>query len=264
MTRKLNVWSKVIAQDVSVLHVNPAVFRDTYQNTDVSNAPVPLRGNNKIAVYAYVKVNNAPLGAVITTYFYKNGVEVKSTSTTYGSAITKDTLTLLCTHTDTYIDDYDAYRTTIKFLSDVANDFTATVFVEDYLEDDSNYLGLADQKIAFDAVLTPGASVAAGNPIVTAIQLRDLIQRDTTGRIQCMVYVTSHAAGLTPSALGVMAAGADGDVIEILTADTSALILSETDGDIDITMTKAAPGTLYLWIELPNGIRYGSGALIWS
>jgi hypothetical protein len=108
-------------------------------------------------------------------------------------------------------------------------------------------------QMANDALFTVGAE--ATNAITTAVQLK-LGAEDITERCVVIAYLSSDANGDTPIAAQTsIACGTDGSVIGTLTAATSIMVISEADGDIDITVTDTGVYTRYLNIILPNGLK---------
>ena len=72
----------------------------------------------------------------------------------------------------------------------------------------------------------------------------------------------ASASGLTPSA------GTDGNVIPIADSNTAVamLLISEADGDVDVTITDASTGTTtnYLNVVTPSGKIYTSAAITFA
>ena len=257
MGKKTNYRPEELINGVTIVHSNPAVLSKVY-----STQMKPLSGNNKIITSMFCKVDNIPLGTVITTRFFKNGLEVANSATTYGSAVVKDTFTVLATHTVSNIDLYDAYRVDVQILNAVAVDPVVWLFVDDYFEDVENYLDVSNTP--HTATVVPGASVAATNPIVTTIQLYDIAGVAIAAKTVVDVIVTTDATGDTPSALGVLALSADGKRLQVFTADTSAKFITDATGKLTVTMTKAAAGSLYVAALLPNGKRVVSSIITWT
>ena len=119
----------------------------------------------------------------------------------------------------------------------------------------------------YKAALVGGATITVGaegsNAINVAIQLldqnlRDLAQRGTVG-----FYLSDDANGdsitATAPSSGI-AIGTDGLMREYIT-DKAGRLTSESDGDIDITLTEASTGTWYLVLEMPDGSLKVSGAI---
>lgn len=112
-------------------------------------------------------------------------------------------------------------------------------------------------------VFTIGAENAGAGTINVAIQL---INRDNGNEISEAVamfwYLSADAAGQTIATAhsGGAAIGTDGFLIE-WTANLSGLVISEADGDIDITFTEAGALTTYLNLVAPDGKVYTSGAI---
>jgi hypothetical protein len=91
--------------------------------------------------------------------------------------------------------------------------------------------------------------------INVTIQLTDHNGADLAKRNSVRFYLADDANGDTPSGTapdGGIAIGTDGAMIE-WTANLSGMLISESDGDIDITLIDSGTPTFYLVICLPNG-----------
>lgn len=253
---KKNFTGQVIAKETSILHVSPAV-PVVYQS-----GIKPLEGRNRVAISGIFRDNNAPAGIKVVTNFYKNGVVVNTQTTTTIGATTKDVLTALATHTHASIDEFDAYESVVTLLTSTTLDFRANLFVDAYYQDDENYLLVSN--IAYDAEIVEGASAVHANPIVSSVQLKDIVGNNIGEEISVIAYVSSDADGDTPVATGVLDIGSKGKRIEVLTADASAIFKTDNTGLLELSMTKATAGTLYLNIMLPNGKQKHSAPIVWS
>lgn len=121
-----------------------------------------------------------------------------------------------------------------------------------------------------DAALA-GATIVVGaetaNVINVAIQLKDAAGADLAARAALPFYLADDANGDTPSSAapdGGIAIGTDGAMIE-WAANLSGLLISESDGDIDINLTHAAGAkTCYLILVMPNGSLIASSAITFA
>lgn len=116
------------------------------------------------------------------------------------------------------------------------------------------------------ARITVGAEPTGGSTINVQIQLTDANARDIghVGHVQA--YLSDNAdgstlAGTAPS--GGWAIGTDGLLLPIV-ANKFAHLVSEADGDIDITITESGADTWYLCVMLPNGTLVISSAITFS
>lgn len=105
----------------------------------------------------------------------------------------------------------------------------------------------------------------AGNDINVTVQLKDS-DGDLAVRGSLFAYLSDDAngdsiAGTAPS--GGMAIGTDGLLIPDVTGK-SARLVSEADGDIDITITEAGADTWYLILVMPDGRLVASDAITFS
>ena len=106
----------------------------------------------------------------------------------------------------------------------------------------------------------------AGNAINVAIQLQDGNAADIAVRGSVLAYLSNDAngdaiAGTAPSGGGAI--GTDGLLIPVVT-NKAAQFVSESDGDIDVTITEAAGATWYLVVVLPTGKLAVSGAITFA
>lgn len=98
-----------------------------------------------------------------------------------------------------------------------------------------------------------------------SIQLKTVAGADLAVRGAVQAYLSADANGDALSALDLasVAAGADGVLIPG-SADTGFTLVSEADGDIDVTIDSNANGTLYLVLIMPNGRLAASGAITFA
>lgn len=118
--------------------------------------------------------------------------------------------------------------------------------------------------LKIDADFTVGTEAA--NAINVAIQLVDRLNGNEVGeRVALPWYLSSDANGdaIATAPDGGAAIGTDGLLIE-WTANVSGLVISESDGDIDITLTESSTGTWYLVLVAPDGKLLVSGAITFA
>lgn len=106
----------------------------------------------------------------------------------------------------------------------------------------------------------------AGNAINVAVQLTDSAGADLAVRGSVFAYLTTDAngdaiAGTAPS--GGVAIGTDGLLIPLVAGKAFQLV-SEADGDIDITITEAGTATWRLVLVMPDGRLAVSGAITFA
>ena len=104
------------------------------------------------------------------------------------------------------------------------------------------------------------------NAINVAIQL---LNRDNGNelaeRVGLQWYLSSDANGDAISAApsGGIAIGTDGLLIEH-TNNIAGTVISEADGDIDVTLTESTAKSFYLILIAPDGKLYPSGAITFA
>lgn len=111
---------------------------------------------------------------------------------------------------------------------------------------------------------TVGAEAA--NAINVAIQVKDSNGKDASTRRAFPWYLSGDAGGDTIASAapsGGIAIGTDGLLLE-WTANLSGYVISEADGDIDVTLTDTGTPTFYLVLVLPNGALAVSGAITFA
>lgn len=116
--------------------------------------------------------------------------------------------------------------------------------------------------VAENATITVGTAAAGSQ--TCAIQLQDGASNDLTAIATAFAYISDSATGDGFSSAGVdsIAAGTDGAVQSLVTGKL-VLLQSESDGDIDVTISDATSDqTVYLVLVLPNGKRVVSSAVI--
>ena len=128
-------------------------------------------------------------------------------------------------------------------------------------------LNLADNQVAS---VTFSVASEGGEAIVVSCQFLDAAGADMATASACYAFLSADsssqtnasAAGLTPSA------GTDGHVIPIADSNTAVamLLISEADGDVDVTITDGSTGTTtnYLNVITPSGKIYTSAAITFA
>lgn len=121
-----------------------------------------------------------------------------------------------------------------------------------------------NRNLKVKAKFTVGAEAA--NAINVAVQLFD---RDNGNEIDERVglawYLASNATGdaIATAPTGGIAIGTDGLLLE-WTNNVSGWVVSEADGDIDVTITDSGTPTMYLVLVAPDGKLYVSGAITFA
>ena len=113
-------------------------------------------------------------------------------------------------------------------------------------------------------VFTIGSEAA--NAINVAIQLTDRKNGgDISERVALMWYLASNATGdaIATAPDGGIAIGTDGLLIEH-TNNVAGMVVSEVDGDIDVTITESTAKTFYLVLVAPDGKLYPSSAITFA
>jgi hypothetical protein len=117
----------------------------------------------------------------------------------------------------------------------------------------------------YSADFTIGAEAA--NAITVNIQLKNVYGENLTTRNFVQAYLAGDANGDTlEAASGTLsvAAGTDGALSE-LAADNTFLLISESDGDIDVVITDTVgANTMYLVLCLPGGKIVASSAITFA
>lgn len=114
--------------------------------------------------------------------------------------------------------------------------------------------------------LVVGAEGGGGTTINVAIQLNKADGNPAAMRESVFAYLSDDANGDSIAATapsGGWAIGTDGLLIPVV-AGKAAVLVSEADGDIDITITEAGAATWYLILVLPSGKLAASGAITFA
>lgn len=99
-----------------------------------------------------------------------------------------------------------------------------------------------------------------------AIQLYDRDNgNEVDERVGLAWYLANNATGdaIATAPTGGIAIGTDGLLLE-WTANVSGWVVSEVDGDIDVTITDSGTPTMYLVLVAPDGKVYVSGAITFA
>lgn len=102
---------------------------------------------------------------------------------------------------------------------------------------------------AYDCTITPGAATTTCK---CAIQLLDFAGNDLTVPGVVMVYFSTDSTGLSVATVTDITNGGDGALVDLLDTEL-ALLISATDGDIDVTLDGTGDVDYYCVVVLPNG-----------
>lgn len=132
--------------------------------------------------------------------------------------------------------------------------------------DERDKLAAIDElrKLHMHATLTVGTQ--AGDVINVAIQLTDAEANNLAVRAGLFAYLSDDANGDSIAATapsGGWAIGTDGLLIPVV-ASKAAFLVSESDGDIDVSITEAGADTWYLILVDPAGRLIASGAITFA
>lgn len=114
--------------------------------------------------------------------------------------------------------------------------------------------------VAHDADISVGTE--SSQAIKLVIQLKDYAGNDMKVRSTIWAYMSKDAAGdvIIETAFDGIAAGTDGLCQEITTGQL-VLLTSESDGDIDLTVSETEAFLGYLVLVMPDGKLKISGAI---
>lgn len=115
------------------------------------------------------------------------------------------------------------------------------------------------------AAFTIGAE--GGNAITVNIQLQDANGDDLDEAAHVQAFLSDDSGGIDIAATAPdtsVAAGTDGSIIAELVTSKAWLLQSETDGDIDLTITETGADTWYLVVILPDGTKVVSDAITFA
>ena len=113
-------------------------------------------------------------------------------------------------------------------------------------------------------VFTIGSEAANARNV--SIQLTDRKNGgDIAERVALMWYLASNATGdaIATAPDGGIAIGTDGLLIEH-TNNVAGMVVSEVDGDIDVTITESTAKSFYLVLVAPDGKLYPSAAITFA
>lgn len=116
------------------------------------------------------------------------------------------------------------------------------------------------------ATITFVVGTESTNAINVTGQVADAAGTDMATVTAFKFYLADDATGLTPSATapdGGIAIGTDGALIESV-ANLSGTLVTEADGDFDITLTETGAATWYLVVVMPNGSLEISDAITFA
>lgn len=131
---------------------------------------------------------------------------------------------------------------------------------------------LADQALANQPVHATFAStgLAAGKLVVVAVQLQDQNRNNLSVRAVVPFWLSTEANGdleLTTEISCSLGNGTDGNVIrsdEGATGGTigsNGLLISESDGDIDLSMGDCFTRSVFIHLAMPNGTIVSSSSI---
>lgn len=108
-------------------------------------------------------------------------------------------------------------------------------------------------------------STEAGDIINVAVQLKNLDGEDVDERVCLSWYLSNDAEGddLATVPTGGIAIGTDGLLIEGVT-NAAGLVVSESDGDIDVNITDTGTPTFHFVLVNPNGKLVVSDAITFA
>jgi len=195
--------------------------------------------------------NGAPAGSVLTMTIKNAAGATKETRThTFGAiAISADETATFVTPSGLLSGD------------DVTFDLSLEEHASDAYDADA-YITLQTPTSVAGAIFTVGASVAATNPIVTNIQFVDSDGADINARVVCEVFPLADFDTLV--SLTACTSGTDGTSLGAIATNSSFIALSESDGDLDVTMTNGSAGDARVGLKLPDGTLLVSDIMTWS
>jgi len=123
---------------------------------------------------------------------------------------------------------------------------------------------LNNRRLLIKPVFTIGAENT--NAINVAIQLTDRLNGgDLTERAAIQWYLSADTNGdaIATAPGGGIAIGTDGLLIEH-SNNLAGVAISESDGDIDVTITESTAKSFYLILIMPDGKLYSSGAITFA
>lgn len=121
-----------------------------------------------------------------------------------------------------------------------------------------------NRNLKIEPVFTIGAEDT--NAINVSIQLTDRDNgNELKERAALLWYLASNATGdaIATAPDGGIAIGTDGLLIEH-TNNVAGVVVSEADGDIDVTITESTAKSFYLVLVAPDGKLYPSAAITFA
>ena len=115
---------------------------------------------------------------------------------------------------------------------------------------------------AYDATFT----LVSSDPAVVTIQLEDFEGNDLKEATSVMAWISSTATGIDPGAVSselALTGSGDGAVLIHLTHYLYQLI-TEADGDVDVTITDTGTTAQYLTLLMPDGRLVVSQHLVFA
>jgi hypothetical protein len=106
----------------------------------------------------------------------------------------------------------------------------------------------------------------AADAINVAVQLKSARAKATGQRVGLFCYLSDDANGdsvVATAPSSGWAIGTDG-LLHPVTANKAAVIVSESDGQFDVTITESGAKTCYLVIVMPDGSLAVSGAITFA
>lgn len=121
----------------------------------------------------------------------------------------------------------------------------------------------ADDFNSMSVTFTVGTE--ATNAINVAMQFKDGNGADLAERKAVNWWLASNAAGdaIAAAPSSGIAIGTDGTLIESVN-NVSGILITEADGDADVTLTDNTTGTWYFVVQLPNGSLAVSDAITFA
>ncbi len=115
---------------------------------------------------------------------------------------------------------------------------------------------------AYDATIT----LVSSDPAVITIQLKDFEGNDLKVPASVMAWISSTATGIDPSAISgeIALTGSGAGAVLIHLTHYLYQLISEADGDIDVTITDSGTTAQYLTLLMPNGKLVVSEHLVFA
>lgn len=164
--------------------------------------------------------------------------------------------------------DVDAQGVWVDMSSNTLNGPVASLLAANNLSDVGTKATARANLGVYERFGTPSFVIGAdaGTTINVGIQLKDSAGVDLAVRGSVLAYLSNDANGdsiATTAPSGGWAIGTDGVLIPLV-AGKAAQLVSESDGDIDVTITEAGAATWYLVLVMPDGRLVVSTAITFS